>query len=106
MQLKWVPPMMLVYENCEQFIRTIPDLCVDDMNVEDIDTDLEDHIYDDAAQICMARPIALELPTQFEMPNLAAIFVDKIESDDVIDPLMEVYGLDGQGEELYDDYDF
>jgi hypothetical protein len=54
----------------------------------------------------MARPIALELPTQLEMPNMAAIFVDKIESDDVTDPLMEVLGLDGQGEEIYDDYDF
>jgi hypothetical protein len=106
MQLKWPPPMMLVYENCEQFIRTIPDLCVDDMDVEDIDTDLEDHIYDDAAQICLARPMSLELPTVLQMPNMAEIFVDKIESEEAVDPLLEMLGLDGQGEELYDDFDF
>ncbi len=62
LRLQYTPPMMLVYDTCEQFIRTIPDLCVDEMNVEDIDTDQEDHIYDEAAQICMARPISLKAP--------------------------------------------
>jgi hypothetical protein len=37
-------PMVLVYETCEQFIRTIPDLVVDKNNIEDIDTKGEDHI--------------------------------------------------------------
>jgi hypothetical protein len=50
-------PMLMVYERCEQFIRTIPLLQSDPLKVEDIDTKMEDHAYDDAAQICMARPI-------------------------------------------------
>jgi hypothetical protein len=53
-------PMMLVYENCKQFIRTIPLLQTDPNNVEDVDTTNEDHCYDEAALICMARPISLK----------------------------------------------
>lgn len=51
-------PMMLIYNTCEQFIRTVPDLVVDSNNIEDIDTDGEDHIYDEACHIMMARPIS------------------------------------------------
>lgn len=52
-------PMMQVYENCIHFIRTIPDMVVNPNNPEDIDTDTEDHCYDEAALLCMARPLAL-----------------------------------------------
>lgn len=52
------PPMLLVYDVCEQFIRTIPLLVTDRRNVEDIDTTGEDHIYDEACHACMARPLA------------------------------------------------
>lgn len=51
-------PMLLVYEGCEQFIRTIPLLVTDRAHVEDIDTTGEDHIYDEACHACMARPLA------------------------------------------------
>lgn len=50
-------PMMLIYRTCDQFTRTIPNLVVDKHNVEDVDTDGEDHIYDEACHICMARPL-------------------------------------------------
>ena len=50
-------PMLMVYDTCEAFIRTIPQLQTDKNNVEDIDTDMEDHCYDEAALLCMARPI-------------------------------------------------
>jgi hypothetical protein len=56
------PPMMLIYNTCEHFIRTIPLLQTDPHNVEDIDTTMEDHCYDEAALICMGRPISMELP--------------------------------------------
>jgi len=52
-------PMMMIYDTCKEFIRTIPALCVDDVNPEDIDTQQEDHIYDEACHICMARPLSL-----------------------------------------------
>jgi len=53
-------PMMMVYRNCTQFIRTIPLIQTDETNVEDIDTDGEDHIYDEACHICMARPLTVK----------------------------------------------
>jgi hypothetical protein len=56
------PPMMLIYDTCDHFIRTIPLLQTDPHNVEDIDTTMEDHVYDEAALMCMGRPISMELP--------------------------------------------
>jgi len=53
-------PMMQIYDTCEDFIRTIPLLRSDDKNIEDIDTTMADHVYDEACHIAMARPIALE----------------------------------------------
>lgn len=50
-------PMMYVFSNCKDFIRTIPTLVYDINDVEDIDTDTEDHIYDETRYLCMARPI-------------------------------------------------
>lgn len=52
-------PMMQIYRTCKDFLRTIPALSIDEDSMEDIDTDQEDHIYDEACHICMARPIAL-----------------------------------------------
>lgn len=50
-------PMMVIYNTCKDFIRTIPSLQADTHNVEDVDTTMEDHIYDEAALACMARPL-------------------------------------------------
>ena len=50
-------PMMMVFDTCKHFIRTIPTLCMDDHKPEDIDTEQEDHVYDEACHICMARPM-------------------------------------------------
>lgn len=49
-------PMMRVYPNCSEFIRTIPALCMDE-GEEDVDTDQEDHVYDESCHIVMARPM-------------------------------------------------
>ena len=50
-------PMMLICRNCEQFIRTIPNLIMDENKIEDVDTKGEDHIWDEACHIMMARPM-------------------------------------------------
>lgn len=50
-------PMFYVFNTCKHFIRTIPDLVYDEANVEDINTDQEDHIYDEWRYICMENPI-------------------------------------------------
>lgn len=50
-------PMMYVFDNCKDFIRTIPTLMYDDHKVEDVDSDGEDHIADEWRYFCMMRPL-------------------------------------------------
>jgi hypothetical protein len=57
-------PMLMVFESCKQFIRTIALLQQDEHDPEDVDTKMEDHVYDEAAHVCMARPMSLQLPKQ------------------------------------------
>ncbi len=73
------PPMLLVYDVCEHFIRTIALLVADRRNVEDIDTSGEDHVYDEACHVCMARPLAGagEKPAE----NQAARLIDAVLAD-------------------------
>ena len=51
-------PMLQVFNTCRHFIRTLPALVYDEADVEDIDTDGEDHIYDELRYVCMKNPIA------------------------------------------------
>lgn len=50
--------MFQVFNTCKHFIRTIPNLVYDEKDVEDIDTDGEDHIYDECRYVLMENPIA------------------------------------------------
>lgn len=50
-------PMMYVFKNCKDFIRTIPLMAYDPNKPEDIDTKMEDHISDETRYMCMANPI-------------------------------------------------
>ena len=70
------PPMLQVYDACRDFIRTIPLLTADRRNVEDIDTTGEDHIYDEACHVCMARPLATSLDEAGKRP--AARLIDAV----------------------------
>lgn len=49
-------PMLYAADECEDFWRTMPTLQHDDKNVEDLDTDGEDHIADEVRYACMSRP--------------------------------------------------
>ena len=40
-------PGLFVFEDCKQFIRTVPVLARDEKNMDDIDTNAEDHICDE-----------------------------------------------------------
>ena len=51
-------PMLYVFSTCRHFIRTVPNLVYDERDVEDVDTDGEDHIYDSCRYVCMENPIA------------------------------------------------
>lgn len=50
-------PMLQVFDTCKHFIRTVPALVYDEAKVEDIDTDGEDHIYDECRYLLMQHPI-------------------------------------------------
>ena len=66
-RLKWDEdgkPMLYVFENCRDFIRTIPSLVYDSRRPEDIDTSGEDHIYDETRYFLMSRPIAPRARTE------------------------------------------
>lgn len=56
---------LYVMSNCRDSIRTIPALCYDDKKVEDVDTDAEDHIYDEWRYVLMIdgvrSPISAEI---------------------------------------------
>lgn len=50
--------MFQVFNTCKEFIRTFPMLVYSERHPEDIDTDMEDHIYDECRYVLMERPIA------------------------------------------------
>lgn len=49
-------PMLYVFSTCKDFIRTVPSLQHDPDKPEDLDTDGEDHVADEARYACMSRP--------------------------------------------------
>lgn len=55
-------PKMYVFNNCRDFIRTIPLLCYDEHKVEDLDTSMEDHVADEWRYFLMTRPIVPQVP--------------------------------------------
>lgn len=61
-----VRPMIVFFNTCVHTIRTLPNLVLDEKNPEDIDTTLEDHLYDMVRYACMSRPIATPEPKQKE----------------------------------------
>ena len=76
-------PMMYVFSNCKAFIRTIPLLLYDEHKPEDLDTDGEDHVADEARYFLMSRPIkprARATPDEFHK-NPLHIFLDVKKED-------------------------
>ena len=58
--------MIQFFNTCKSTIRTLPELTYDETNVEDVDSALEDHIYDALRYGLMEAPItprANKLPT-------------------------------------------
>jgi hypothetical protein len=52
-----VGPMLVVFDTCRDFIRTIPAQQHDPLRPEDLDTKGEDHIADETRYACMSRPL-------------------------------------------------
>lgn len=70
-------PMLYIFSTCKHFIRTVPNLVYDQKDVEDIDTDGEDHIYDELRYVCMENPIG---PRKNKAPSL--VIYDPLSTDD------------------------
>lgn len=51
-------PMLVIFNNCQHIIRTLPGLILDSRNPEDVDSSLEDHAYDTLRYAAMANPMA------------------------------------------------
>ena len=52
-------PMLYATKNCHAgFWRTMPDIVLDEDHPEDVDTDQEDHCYDEVRYACVSRPWA------------------------------------------------
>lgn len=49
-------PGLYVFSTCRHFIRTVPSLVYSTVDVEDVDTAGEDHIYDAVRYVLMAHP--------------------------------------------------
>jgi hypothetical protein len=50
-------PKLQVFSTCKDFIRTVSTLPYSEKKPEDIDTDAEDHIYDETRYVLMAHPL-------------------------------------------------
>ncbi|MBP0985554.1 MAG: phage terminase large subunit [Oscillospiraceae bacterium] len=50
-------PKLQVFNTCKEFIRTVPTLPYSQKKPEDIDSDAEDHIYDELRYVCMDHPV-------------------------------------------------
>ena len=76
------PPMLFFFDTCPHIIRTLPIMVADEHNLEDVDTDLEDHAVDTLRYGCMSRPylarvVSAQSQNQFLVSN--AFGLDKLE---------------------------
>lgn len=69
-------PMFYVFETCRNFIRTVPNLVYDEADVEDVDTDGEDHAYDMFRYVCMENPIAPRIVSKKEPKPFDPLDID------------------------------
>ena len=50
-------PMFYVFKSCRNVVRTLPILIYDEKHPEDVDTTMEDHLYDAIRYVCMENPL-------------------------------------------------
>jgi hypothetical protein len=80
---KGLVPMLYFLDCCDDTIRTIPTLQHDDTDPEDVDTDAEDHAYDETRYAVMSRPW---LPRKAEPQGSG---LPKLPSETTINELIE-----------------
>jgi hypothetical protein len=65
-------PRFQCFNGDKHFWRTVPNLRQNENNPEDVDTDQEDHIYDEWRYACMSRPIIPKKKDQIPAGTFAA----------------------------------
>ena len=61
-------PMLVVFDTCRDFIRTVPVLQHDPNRAEDLDTKAEDHVADETRYACLSRPLIAGHPVKPNNP--------------------------------------
>lgn len=74
-------PMFQVFDTCRHFIRTVPNLVYDETDVEDIDTDGEDHHYDQLRYVLMKNPIAARVVREPEVKPYDPLDINTVKYD-------------------------
>jgi hypothetical protein len=82
-------PMMYFFENCIDAIRTLPAMQHDPDNVEDVNTESEDHCPDEVRYACMSRPYTRLMETKGPDRIFAVGSKNQIVIDDVMDEVFE-----------------
>ena len=62
-------PMLVVFDTCRDFIRTVPVLQHDPDKAEDLDTSAEDHAADECRYACLSRPMTARHPMPATNPR-------------------------------------
>jgi len=62
-------PMLVVFDTCRDFIRTVPQLQHDPDRPEDLDTKAEDHVADETRYACLSRPMTAKNPVAPNNPR-------------------------------------
>lgn len=73
--------MFYCFNTCKEFIRTFPALVYDEKHVEDINSDGEDHIYDECRYVLMENPISPRRNTLEPTPEEDPLDMFNHESD-------------------------
>jgi hypothetical protein len=78
-------PMMYFFENCVDAIRTIPMMQHDPDNIEDVQTESEDHCPDEIRYACTSRPYTRLMETKGPDRILSIGNTNQVVIDDVMD---------------------
>ena len=78
-------PLLMVFDTCHAWIRTIPVLVVDEKNPEDLDTTGEDHCYDETRYAVMSK-LALQPHVMKPRVSMEHLYGPAASQD--YDPLM------------------
>ena len=76
-------PLLYFLDCCDDSIRTIPTLQIDETDPEDLDSESEDHAGDETRYACMSRPWV-----EYQPADETALVFPKLPNEMTIDELV------------------